>query len=108
RRVVADGNGGDTPLRLGSLAGGVDDERIDNGRWTKQRFWRACPRQGCGFAGQPFKRAMRAEMDQDIDGSLFAQPEIKSDISVTRRQVGIVVAGLATCKMATLRLKAKQ
>ncbi len=108
RRVVADGDGGDAPLRLRGLAGIVDDEGIDHRHRPKERARRAGFRKRRRLAGQPFERAMRAEMDQRIDARLLAEPEIEGDVGVARRQVRIVIGGFAVRQMAALGLEADE
>ena len=82
---MADGDGGNAPLRLGGLAGIVDDERIDHGHGPQQRTGRAGVRKCDSLARQPFERAMGAEMDQRVDPGMLAEPEVEGDIAVARR-----------------------
>ena len=88
RRQMADGHGAGASLGLRRFAGIVDDERIDQRRRPKHGFRRAGLREHHGFAGQPFQRAMRAEMNQRVDVSHVTQPEIEGDIGVARRPAG--------------------
>ena len=105
---MADGDGGDAPLRLRRLAGIVDDEGVDDGHRAEKRAGSAGFGKRRGLAGQPFERAMRAEMDQRIDARLLPEPEIEGDVRMPRRQVRIVIGGFAVCHVAPLGLQADQ
>ena len=95
RRQMADGDGGQPPLGLHRLAGIVDDEGVDHRQRPQHRLGPAFARQRQRLAGQPFQRAVRAEMDQRVDLLGLAQPGIERDVGVARRAVGVVIARLA-------------
>ncbi len=104
RGQMADGHRTQPALGGGGLARIVDDEGIDQGQLAEQRRGEAGARQGHRLAGQPFQRAMGAEMDQRMDGLDLAQPEIEGDIGVARRQIGVVVARFAVERIAAVGL----
>ncbi len=105
RRQVADGDGADAALGLHRLAGVVDDERVDDRQWAEQRLRKACFRQRERLAGQPFERAVRAEVHQRVDALLPAQRRVERDVGVTRRTRGVVIAVLAIFARASVRLQ---
>ena len=67
RRQMADRDGGQPALGLHRLAGIVDDEGIDHRQRAQHALGPALGRQRQRLAGQPFERAVRAEMDQRVD-----------------------------------------
>ena len=104
RRQMADSDRAEPALGGSRLARIVDDEGIDHGQPAEQRGRQAGRGQRHRLAGQPFERAVRAEMDHGVDAHRLAQPEIEGDVSVARRQVGIVVARLAVERVAAVWL----
>ena len=104
RRQVAEGDAAEPALRLRRLAGIVDDERIDHRQRRRARAGPAVGRQRHGLAGQPFRGAVRAEMDQRVEARV-PQPEVEREIGVRRRHVGVVVAGLAVGGAAAVGLE---
>ena len=48
-----------------------------------------------GLAGQPFQRAMGADMDEGVDAERFAQPQAEGEQCVARRQRRVVIVGAA-------------
>ena len=95
RRQMADCDGADPALGLCGFTWIVDDEWVDDRRWAKQHFRRATLAERDRLAGQPFERAMRAELNNRVDFLLAGEPEIECDIGVARRQVEIVIVALA-------------
>ena len=78
RRQVADRDGAEPALGRRRLAGIVDDEGIDHRQAAEQRVGEAGRRERHRLAGQPFQRAVRAEMDQRVDALDLAQPEVEA------------------------------
>ena len=60
-------DGGEPALGLRGLAGIVDDEGIDDRHGPEHGLRRAVFVERHGLAGQPFQRAVRAEMDERVD-----------------------------------------
>jgi hypothetical protein len=89
---------------LGGLARIVHDERIDHRQRADQRFGPAALRQGDGLAGQPFQRAMRANMDQRMD-TLSAQPQVECDITMARDARDIVIVVIPPGRIAAFGLQ---
>ena len=85
----------DAALGLGGLARIADDERIDDRQRAGDDFGKAGLAERHRLAGQPFQRAMRADMDQRMTAELFAQPQAEGDQRMARRQRGVVVVGTA-------------
>ena len=108
RRDMAQRHRTDTPLGLGRLARVVDDEGIDDRQGPDQGIRPAVLRQRHRLARKPLQRAVSTDMDQSIHLRLLAQPEIKSDIAVTRRATGIVVFVLAQLQRSALGLQRDQ
>ena len=77
------------------FAGVVDDERVDDGHRAGERFGPAGVGQRDRLAGEPFERAVRADMDECI-GAALAEPEVEGDIGVTgaAREVMILLGAL--------------
>ena len=107
-------DGGEPALRLRGLAGVVDDEGIEHRHGPEHGFRRAGVRQRHGLAGQPFERAVRAEMDQRVDAL-----DVRAARGRTRRRRGAAagsgrgIAGASAraprsgCR-ATMRLPARR
>ena len=104
RRQMADCDRTDAALGLRRFARIVDDKRIDDRRRAQQDFGRATLAKRDRLAGQPFERAMRAELNDRVDVLLAGEPEIECDIGVARRQVEIVIVALARERVAAVRL----
>ena len=104
RRQVADRHGGDAALRLRGLARIVDDERIGHWHRPQDRLGGASRAQGQGLAGQPFQRAVGAEMDHGMDALDLAQPNVEGQVGVARRQGRVMVLGSPFGPAATIRL----
>ena len=105
RRQVADRRRADAALGLRSFAGIVDDERIDDRRRADEDFGRAGFAQRDRLAGQPFHRAVGAELDDRVDFLVTREPEMERDIAVARRQVEVVVVALARSRVAPVGLR---
>ena len=88
RRQVAKRDGRDATLGLRGLAGVADDEGIDDRQRPGDDFGEAALAQRDGLAGQPFQRAVRADMDQRMAADGFAEPEAKGDNSWRGGSVG--------------------
>ena len=104
RSEMADRDRADATLGLRGFAGIVDNERIDDRRRPEQNFGRAILAERDRLAGQPFERAMRAELNDRVDVLLAGEPEIEGDIGVARRQVEIVIVALARGRVAAVGL----
>ena len=105
RRQMAERDSAEAPARLRRLARVVDDERIDDRHCASHNLGRALGVQRHGFAGQPLKCAMRAAVNHCVDFGDAAKPEIESDVTVARRQIGVVVAVAARRAAGAVRLQ---
>ena len=101
---MADCHGPNAPLGLGSLAGIIDDERIDDGNITGQGFGPAIRGQGHRLAWQPLERPMCADMDQRMN-ALGMEPQVEGHIGMTRGACEVVVVVTPRLHIATLGLK---
>ena len=104
RGHMADRHGADAAARLRRLAGIVDDERIDDRRCARQDRRRAIRGEGDRLAGQPFERAVRAEVDHGVDTRLLAQQEIEGDIGMAGRQGRVVIFVASPVATTAVRL----
>ena len=104
RGQVSDGDRAQPPLRGRRLARVVDDEGIGHRDAAQQRRREAGFRHRDRFAGQPFERPVRAQMDHRVDVLDAAQPKVKRDVSVARRHVGVVIERLTVEDLAAVRL----
>ncbi len=95
RREMTDRDGGQPAFGLGRFARIVDDERVDDGNRPQHLLRPTFCRQGQRLAGQPFERAMRAEVDERIDLLFIAQPGIGGDIVRVRLGRGVVISATA-------------
>ena len=93
----------DPSLGLRGLAGIVDNERVDHRQVGDERLGPADIRQRDALARQPFKRAMRADMDQCV--GLVPQPEIEGDIGVAGDTGEVVVVRIARLGRAAFGLE---
>ena len=100
RRQVADGDGADAALGLHRLAGVVDDEGVDDRHGPSSASRKAGFRQRERLAGQPFERAVRAEMHQRVDALLPAQRTRR-----TRRRRGAAAARCRDSRACDLRAR---
>ena len=55
------------------------------------------------LAGQPFQRAVRADMDDGVDAERLAQPQAEGDEVVARRQRRVVIVGATVRRAAAVR-----
>ncbi len=55
-----------------------------------------------GLAGQPFQRAVGADMDERVDAERLAQPQAEGDQRMARRQRRVVVVGAAVGRAAAI------
>src|SRR5579883_3320167 len=92
------------PLCLCAFAGVVDDKRVEVGQRRQHHLGKALGRQSEGFAGQPFERAMLAEMNDCVGAKLFGKPSIGGEIAVRRHQRRIVIGGFRVDVVAARRL----
>ena len=104
RRQVADGDRAEPALGGRRLARVVDDEGVGDRDAAEQGRREAGLRHRDRLAGQPFQRAVRAEMDYRIDVFCAAEPQIEGDISVARRHIRVVIEGLAVADLAAVGL----
>ena len=107
RRHMAQRYRSNAPFGLGRLAGIIDDKGINHRSWAKQHLGPTRIRQGHRFAGQPFQRAMRADMQQCM-GVLRPQPQIERHIAMTRSARQIVVIAIARHHIAAFGLQGDQ
>ena len=91
-QVVNDGGVG-AALGLGSLAGVVDDERVEQWHIVQSHFGVAGGRQADAFAGQPFQSAVLAHVNDGVGAENIPNPAVIGDIVVRRGQVGAVIDG---------------
>ena len=106
RRQVIDDNGARPPLRLGTLARIVDDERIEVGQGSQHRLRPTLLRERQGLSGQPLEVAVLAEMNDRVDIELVAEPLIEGQIAVWRHEVRRVIGALGVDMVAARRLDA--
>ena len=59
--------------------------------------------QGDRLAGQPFQRAVRADMDDGVDAERLAQPQAEGEQCMARRQGRVVIVGAAVGRPAAIR-----
>ena len=90
--VVDDGGVG-AALGLGSLAGVVDDERVEQRHIVQRHFGVAGGRQPDALARQPFQSAVLAQVNDGVGAENIPNPAVIGDIVVGRGQVGAVVNG---------------
>ena len=90
------------PFGLRCLARIVDNERIDHRHGAQHHFRRASLGQSNAFARQPFQCAMRAAMNHHVH--ISAQPDVKGNIGVAGRQIGVVIVGFMVRFAAPIRL----
>ena len=95
RRQMADRHGGDPALGLRGFARIADDEGIDHRQRAGDDFGKAGRCQRHRLAGQPFQRAMGADMDERMACRDLLQPQAEGHQGVARRQRRIVVVGAA-------------
>ena len=102
RRQMAERDGGDAALGLRRLAGIADDEGIDDRQRAGDDFGKAVLAERHGLAGQPFQRAMRADMDERVAAEALLQPQAEGDQFVARRQLRVVIVGAAVGRAAAV------
>ena len=88
---MVDDHGLRTTLGLGAFTRIVDNEWIDVGRGAKDGFGHAVLRQRNRFARKPFEVAVFAHVDNRVGTLDVAQPDVKGEIIVRRREVGRVI-----------------
>ncbi len=93
-REMAERDCREPSLGRSGLAGIIDDIGIDDRQTSRDDAGPAGPRQRHRLARQPFRRAMRAKMDQRVAAGA-AQGEIEGEIAMAGRHVGVVIARLA-------------
>ena len=85
----------DAALGLRGFAGVVDDERVYQRQGADERFRPTILREGDGLAGEPLKRAVRADVNEGV--CVLLQPEVEGNVGVAgraREVVILVFAGL--------------
>ena len=103
RRQVPDGDRRDAALGLCRLAGIADDEGIDDRQRAGDDFGEAVFAERHCLAGQPFQRAVRADMDERMAAEAFLQPQAEGQQLVAGRQLWIVIVGAAVFGTAAIR-----
>ena len=88
---MVDDDCGGAALGLRSLAGIVDDERVEMRQRPERHFREAGFRHGERLARQPFEVAVLAEMDDGMGIEDLPDPGVESQIGVRRHQIGIVI-----------------
>ena len=106
RGQMVDDDGGRPALGLGTLAGIVDDERVEVRQGPEHRLGQAGGGKGGGLAGQPFQVAVLAEMDDRMRAEEVAQPEVEGEVAVRRGEVRRVVGRVGVDVVAARRLQA--
>ena len=102
RRQVAERDGGNAALGLGCLAGIGDDEGIDDRQRAGDDLGKAGFAQRHRLAGQPFQRAVGADMDDRVDAERLLQPEPEGEQRMARRQRRVVIVGAAVGRAAAI------
>ena len=100
---MADGHRGDPPLCLRGFSGVADDERIDDRQASHHQFREARAGQRDGLARQPFERAVRAHVDEDIDLRNMPKPKAEREQRVARRQSRVMVVGSTISRASSVR-----
>ena len=104
RCQVIDDHGRAAPLGLAALAGIVHDEGIDVRDGAERGFGKAFGGERERLARQPFHVAVLAHVHYRVGVEGGAQPRVKGEVAVGRRQVGVVVALLRVDVVAPRRL----
>ena len=103
RRQMAERDGGDAALGLRGLAGIADDEGIDDRQRAGDDLGKAGLAQRDRLAGQPFQRAMGADMDEGMAAERLPQPQAEGEQRMARRQRRVVIVGAAVGGPAAIR-----
>ena len=93
RDEVVDERGVRAPLRLGALAGVVDEERVDQRQVAERGVGAARRGHAQRLAGQPLQVAVLAEVHDGVGAEPVVQPVVGGQVVVARRQVRVVVDG---------------
>ena len=104
RGQMVDDDGLRPPLGLRPLAGIIDDERVEMRQGPEHRLGETFGRQGKRLAGQPFQRAVLAEIDHRIGAEAVGEPGIGGQIGMRRHQCRVVVRGFRVEIVAARRL----
>ena len=91
RHQVVDDHRVPPSLGLGPLPRVVDDERVHQRQVAEHRIGCAVRGQAQSLTGQPFQRAVLAQVHDGVDGA--GEPPVRGEVVVRRRQVGVVVDG---------------
>ncbi len=105
RRQMIDDDGLGAPLRLGALAGVVDDERVEMRQRAERRLGKALRRERHRLAGQPFEIAVLAHLHDGVGAKVIGEPGVKGEIAVRRHEIGRVVARSRVDVVAARRLQ---
>ena len=105
---MAERDRGYTAFCLRSFAGIIDNERVHDRQVFDQCFGPAGIRQRHRFAGKPFQRSMRPDMDQGIRAKLAPQIKVECHIGVTGCAAEIVVVIIARVRLSAFGLKGDQ
>ena len=92
------------PFGLRPLTGIVNDEWIEVRQGRKHGFREAFGRQGQRLSGEPFERAVLAQMNHGVGSELFGEPRICREIAVRRHQCRIVIGRFRVNVVAARRL----
>ncbi len=104
RHEMVDDRGVRPALGLGALAGVVDDERVDQRQIAEHGIRRARRRQAQSLTGQPFQRAVLAQMHDGMGAELVRQPPVRGEVMVARCEGRVVVDGDRILAEAARRL----
>ena len=108
RYQVVDYGGVGAALGLGTLAGVVDDERVEQWHIVQGHFGVAGGRQSDAFARQPFQSAVLAHVNDGVGAENIPNPAVIGDIVVRGGQVGAMVDGDGVFAKTARRLQSHE
>src|ERR1700678_1872962 len=103
-------NGMRSSLRLATLARIIQDERVDERQVAQKKIGVTLARKSDAFARKPLQRSVLAHVDDRIGtpaalGLRSAEPAVKGDIVVCRRQIRCVINSVRIYAISTRRLQ---
>ena len=107
RRQMAERDGGNAALGLRGFARIADDEGINDRQRAGDDLGKTVAGERHGLAGQPFQRAMRADMHDGMAAERFLQPQAEGHQRMARRQRRVVIVGAAVGGAAAVRAPAR-